>query len=85
MMTGKLEKIFNKIILTVHLIQRRYKLMGQFCKKCGHTMSYDYSMPSKDWKKLPVKYHESVLCFNCFVDEYSDNLNDLEIEWWKIK
>ena len=80
-----IEKIFNKIILNVHLIQRKYKLMNQFCKKCGHTMSYDYSIPNKDWEKLPQKYHEGVLCFNCFVEEYPDNLNDLEIEWWQIR
>ena len=53
--------------------------MNQFCKKCGHTMNYDYSVSDEDWNKLPTKYN--ILCWNCFCDEYPNDITEVKVKF----
>lgn len=76
-----LERIFHKIILHLRLHQRKHKLVNQFCKRCGHEMGYDYSIKNKDWEKIPEKYQNHVLCWNCFCDEYPSNVSEVEVKF----
>ena len=78
-MINTLEKIFNKIILNLKLIKRRITLTDMFCKKCGHTMHYDYSVSDEDWNKLLHQYN--ILCWNCFCDEYPNDVAEVEVEF----
>lgn len=79
-----LETSFDKIILKIKNIQRRYRLMNQYCKCCGHEMGYDYHVSDEAWMKLPAEYHNHVLCLHCFCKLYPDDLNNLEFEYYQI-
>ena len=76
------ESIFTKILLFIKSIQRKYKLMNQYCKCCGREMSYDFSVSDEDWEQLPLKYHNHVLCIHCFC-EMHPNLENVKIEYYR--
>lgn len=71
-MSNSLEKIFDYIILKLKNFKRRYCLMNQYCKCCGHEMGYDFNVNDKDWLKLPKKYHDKILCIHCFCKLHPD-------------
>ena len=82
-------KYFNKVRLRVKCFLRKYKLMNQFCKRCGKTnKSFDFSVSDEVWEKLPKKYHNHILCLHCFLEEYYKEYPeckgevDVRLYWW---
>lgn len=88
-MSNSLEKTFDYIILKLKNFKRKYRLMNQYCKCCGHEMGYDFNVSDEDWEKLPVEYHNHVLCIHCFCKLHPDleNLDYLKLftNWRLIK
>lgn len=78
---------YEKILLYIKNIQRKHKLMNQYCKKCGREMGYDYNISDKNWKQLPQKYHNHILCIHCFCELHPDleNLKYIKLYTnWKL-
>ena len=63
---------------------KKFKLMNQYCKSCGNDMGYDYKVSDEDWEKLPLKYHNKVLCLNCFCKYYAGDLNEVDIIFFQM-
>lgn len=78
-----LESLFMKIIVKLRCWRRETVLVNQFCKKCGSEMAYDFSVPDELWDNLPNKYQNHVLCLNCFLREYPDGIDELDIKLYK--
>lgn len=41
----------------------------QYCKKCGRDMRFEFFIRNAIWKMLPTKWHNHVLCIECFLEE----------------
>ena len=77
-------KVFNKIRLKIKCFMRKYRLMNQFCKKCGKKNKlYDFSVSDEDWSKISIEYQNHVLCLDCFIEEYPEP--ELDITLYIIK
>ena len=73
--------MFNKIRVKIKCFIRKYKLMNQFCKKCGKPMTvYDYSVSDDVWEKMPLEYQNHVLCLDCFISEYLEKYSECHHE-----
>lgn len=76
--------MINFIRLHLKLFLKKYFLLNQFCKKCGKSNEYDFSVSDEEWVKLPEKYHNHVLCFNCFIEEYPSDEFNCNITFYKL-
>lgn len=74
------ELLFKKIMVMFRCGRRKYVCVNQFCKKCGSEMGYDFSVPDEVWVNLPEEYQNHVLCLHCFLSEYPDKIDDLNIK-----
>jgi hypothetical protein len=43
--------------------------INPICEKCHRNIVFGYSIEDVLWKKLPSKYQNSILCFECFLEE----------------
>ena len=50
---------------------------AQSCKRCGRDYHIIWSIEDKVWNKLPVKYHNKMLCIECFIELYPKKLKTL--------
>lgn len=47
-----------------------FNMVGnQICKKCFKEMRFGYTIIDEIWNKLPEKWHNKVLCIDCFLEE----------------
>lgn len=76
-------KLFKWFRVKWKCFLRQYKLMNQYCKRCGKDMHYDFSVSDNDWSRIPVKYQNHVLCLECFMEVYPEA--DVDIELFLIK
>jgi len=58
----------KRVFLYLHLRK------GQSCKRCGRDQHVMYSVENKVWNKLPIKYHNKMLCIECFIELYPKKL-----------
>jgi len=59
---------FKRVFLYLHLRK------VQSCKRCGRDQHVMWSVEDKVWNKLPVKYHNKMLCIECFIELYPKKL-----------
>lgn len=63
--------MLDKLRVKSKCFLKKYKLVNQFCKKCGKTMNYDFSVNDTEWNKIS-QYHNHVLCLDCFLKLYPE-------------
>ena len=76
--------LFNSLAVVHVIIKRILTLLGlrnmQSCKRCGRNTIFTFTVDDSVWNRLPDKYKNKVLCFECFLELHPDAE---ELDLWK--